>query len=118
MRVMQARQRWFLILLVVLAVGVMITQLTSRKDYPDCDNSAARATLAKLYDNRRLLHAVDVNAFRLLNDGLKGRHCSANVTWGDGSETKVHYEFYRSGRQNQFLSMWIDYNGGMHGPPL
>jgi hypothetical protein len=96
----------------------MIVRFTSSKAYPACDNSAARAALAKLYDNLRLLHAVDVNALRLLSDGLKGRYCTATVKWANGSETEVHCEFYRSGSQNQYLSMWIDYNGGMRGPSL
>jgi hypothetical protein len=115
---MQARRGWLLILLGVVAVGGMIAQLTGGKAYPACDNGTAKAALAKLYDNRRLLHAAEVGALRLLGDGVKGRSCAATVKWGDGSETEVHYEFYRSGRQNQYLSMWIDYNGGMHGPSL
>jgi len=113
---MQARHR--LILIVVLAIGTMITRLMSGKAYPACDSRTARAALAKLYDNQRLLHAVDVSAFRLLSDGWNGRYCTATVKWSNGSETAVHYEFYRSGRQNQYLSMWIDYNGGMRGPSL
>ncbi len=115
---MQARQRLLLNLFVVLAIGTMIVRFTSSKAYPACNSSAARAALAKLYDNRRLLQAVDVSDLRLLSDGWKGRYCTATVKWSDGSETEVHYEFYRSGRQNQYLSMWIDYNGGMHGPSL
>jgi hypothetical protein len=115
---MQWRHRLLVIVGAVLAVGGMITSLMSVKAYPACDNRAARAVLAKLYDNRRLLHAVDVSDLRLLTDGWKGRYCTATVKWDNGSETAVHYEFYRSGRQSQYLSMWIDYNGGMHGPSL
>jgi hypothetical protein len=114
---MQSTQRWFWILFGVLAVGAVFARLPhGGKAYPACDNSAAKAELAKLYDNRRLLHAVDVSNLRLLSDGWKGRYCAAKVKWGNGSETEVHFEFYRSGRQNQYLSMWIEYNGGMHGP--
>jgi hypothetical protein len=115
---MQARRLLLLILFVVLTIGTMIIQLTSGKAYPGCDNSAATAALAKLYDNRRLLPAVDVSALRLIRDGLKGRYCTATVKWGDGSQTEVHYEFNRSGRQNQHILMWIDLNGGMHGPSM
>jgi hypothetical protein len=115
---MHVRQRLLLILFGALAIATMIIEFTSGKAYPDCDNSAVRAALAKLYDNRRLLHAVDVSALRLLSDGLKGRYCTAKVKWGNGSEIEMHYEFYRSGRQNRYLSMWIDYNGGMRGPSL
>jgi hypothetical protein len=111
-------RRWLFILLALLGIGAMITRLSSGKAYPACDNNAATAALANLYDNRRLLHATDISALRLLSDGVKGRYCIATVKWGNGSETEVHYEFYRSGRQNQYLSMWIDYNGGMRGPPL
>jgi hypothetical protein len=116
--VMPARLGLLLIFFGVLAIGVMILQVGTGKAYPACDNSVARATLKKLYDNRRLLQAVDVRALRLLSDGLKGRYCTAMVKWGNGSETEVHYEFYRAGRQNEYLSMWIDYNGGMRGPSL
>jgi hypothetical protein len=112
----KARPLWFLSLLLVVGVGEMIAQFTLGKAYPACDDNAASAALAKLYDNRRLLHAIDVRALRLLSGGLKGRYCSATVKWDNGSETKVHFEFYRSGRQNQYLYMWIDYNGGMRGP--
>jgi hypothetical protein len=113
---MQGGHRLLVIVIVVLAIGTLITTLMSSKPYPACDNSVARAVLAKLYDNRRLLHAVDASDLRLLRDGWKGRYCTATVTWSNGSETEVRYEFYRSGRQNQYLSMWTDYNGGMHGP--
>jgi hypothetical protein len=116
---MQARQGWLLVLLVVPASGAMILgQLALGKAYPACDNRTARAALAKLYDNRRLLHAIEVSSLRLLSDGLKGRYCTATVKWGDGSKADVHYEFYRSGNNNQKLSMWIDYNGGIRGPSL
>lgn len=117
-RAVPVRRGLLLILFGVLAIGAMIPQLTTGKAYPACDNSVARTTLDKLYDNRRLLQAVDVRALRLLSDGLKGRYCTAIVKWGNGSETEVHYEFYRSGSRNRYLSMWIDYNGGMRGPSL
>jgi hypothetical protein len=109
---------WLFILLAILAIGATITRSPQGKAYPACDNNAARAALANLYDNRRLLHAIDVSALRLLSDNLRGRNCIATVKWGNGSEIEVHYEFYRSGKQNQYLSMWIDYNGGMRGPLL
>jgi hypothetical protein len=48
----------------------------------------------------------------------KGRYCTATVKWGDGSEADIHYAFYRWGRRNRHLSMWIDDNGGMHGPSM
>lgn len=115
---MQARQLWLLILFGAIIVGAVIARLTSGKTYPACDNSSARAALAKLYDNRRLLPAIDVSDLHLLSDGWKGRYCTATVKWSNGSETDVHYEFYWSGRQSQYLSMWIDYNGGMRGPSL
>ena len=113
---MKARRGLRVILFVVLAIPAMIIQLTSGKAYPACDNGTAKTALAKLYDNRRLLPAVDVSALRLIRDGLKGRYCTATVKWGDGSQTEVHYEFNRSGRQNRDILMWIDLNGGMHGP--
>lgn len=112
---MEPLQRFFLIFLGIMAIGAGAT-LFLGKAYPDCDNDRARAVLAKLYDNRRLLHAVDVNGLRQLSDGLKGRYCAASIKWGDGTESEVSYEFYYSGRSNQYLSMWIDYNGGMRGP--
>jgi hypothetical protein len=113
---MQARQECPLTLLGVLIILAVIAQLTPGKVYPACDNSAARAVLGKLYDNRRLLHAADVSDLRLLRDSWQGRYCTAAVKWSNGSATEVHFEFYRSGRQNRYLSMWIDYNGGMRGP--
>ncbi|MDR3538465.1 MAG: hypothetical protein P4L71_18360 [Acetobacteraceae bacterium] len=112
----EARGRLFPSLIGVLIIGSIIAAFSSGKPYPDCDNGAARAALAVLYDNRRLLHAVDVSGLRRLSDGLKGRYCTARVKWSNGSETDVPYRFYRSGRSNQYLSMWIEYNGGMNGP--
>ena len=47
---------------------------------------------------------------------MKGRYRTATVKWGDGSEREVQYAFYRSGRDGEYLSMWIEYNGGMNGP--
>ena len=99
----------------LLVIGPMLTLLTPTRPYPACNNPAARAELAKLYDNRRLLHAVAVADDRFLNDDFSARHCVARVTWSNGSETDVRYEFDRSGRHNSNLSMWIDYNGGMRG---
>jgi len=115
---MQGRRRLLSIVIVALTIGGMITSLMWRKAYPACDNRAARAALAKLYDNRRLMHAVDVSDLRLLSDNWKGRFCTATVKWDNESETEVHYEFYRTGRQNRDFSMWIEYNGGMYGRSL
>jgi hypothetical protein len=109
---------WILVLVLGLAT-VVLGPFISSKPYPDCNNSTALAELAKLYDNRGLLHAVDVGDARLLRDGLKARYCAVWVRWGDGSESSVKYEFDRSaGRRGRavYLRMWIDYNGGMHGP--
>lgn len=116
---MAAGQRLVLIFLGVLVVGGgMLGMLSSGKAYPDCDNRMSRAVLAKLYDNRRLLHAADVSDLRQLSDGMKDRYCTATVKWDNGLVSQVPYEFYRSGRANQYLSMWIDYNEGMRGPSL
>jgi hypothetical protein len=115
--VMEAIDRWGLIVVSGgLLVGAIITLYATTKTYPDCDNREARATLAKLYDNRRLLHAADVSGFRQLSEGMAARYCAATVRWDNGIESEVQYQFYRSGRGNDSLSMWIDYNGGMHGP--
>jgi hypothetical protein len=102
------RGLWFLLLFGVLVIGAMIAGQTTGKAYPACDNTAAREALARLYDNRRLLHATGVSDVRQLSDGVKGRYCSAIVKWASGSETEVHYEFYRSGGQNRYVSMRID----------
>jgi hypothetical protein len=99
-----------------LFAGEIIAQMKPGNSYPDCDNNAVRTSLARLYDNRHLLHVIDVRAIRLINDGWKGRYCSAAVRWDNGSETEVRYEFYRSGRRSQYISTWIDHNGGMRGP--
>ena len=111
-----------LLLVLLLAVGLVVTlfrPFISGKPYPECNNQAALAELARLYDNRRLLHAVDVSDAHLLRDGLQARYCAITVKWGDGSESSVNYEFDRSGGgRGPVVSiwMWIDYNGGMHGP--
>jgi hypothetical protein len=117
-RVMAAGQRLIVIFLGLLTIIAMLSTFSSGQAYPNCDNRVARAVLSKLYDNRRLLHAADVNGFRHLSDGLKGRYCTATVKWDNGLESQVQYQFYRSGRANQYIWMWIDYNGGMHGPSL
>ena len=111
--------RSFWILVLVMALAVIMQLFISGRPYPDCNDSAALAELARLYDNRRLLHAVDVSDARLLRDGMTARYCAVRITWGDGSETSVKYEFDRSGGargQAAYPRMWIDYNGGMHGP--
>lgn len=94
---MQARRLLVWIFLGMLILGAIVARFSSRKPYPSCENSTARTALAKLYDNRRLLPAVDVSNLRLLSDGFKGRYCIATVKWGDGSVADVHYEFYRGG---------------------
>jgi hypothetical protein len=100
--------------------AMVIAEFIPSRPYPECNNSVALAELAKLYDNRRLLHAVNVSDAHLLRDGLKARYCTVRIRWGDGSETGVKYEFDRSGSGRRgragYLGMWIDYNGGMHGP--
>ena len=113
---MRARRLLLWILFGMLTLGAVVAQFSSHKPYPSCDNSTAKAALAKLYDNRRLLPSVDVSALRLLSDGLKGRYCVATVKWADGSVSEVYYEFYPWGRRYRNISTWIDYNGGMHGP--
>jgi hypothetical protein len=91
----------------------------ARKAYPACDNSVAQAELAGLYDNKRLLHAVDVSDLHFLDDTFSARHCAATVRWGNGSISVVNYEFDRVGSRNyRGILMWTDYNGGMHGPGL
>jgi hypothetical protein len=120
MPIRQLLQRLFCVLVLMLTFAAVIFEpFISAKAYRDCNNSAALTELAKLYDNRRLLHAVDVSDARLLRDGLKARYCAVRIRWGDGSETSVKYEFDRSGGgrgRAMYLRMWIDYNGGMRGP--
>ena len=113
---MGVQKRLLIMVFAATVVGVMIQVFAPGKPYPDCDNGTATAALAKLYDNRHLLHAAHVSDFRHIRDGLSRRYCSATVKWDNGLESEVPYEFYRSGRQNRSLSMWIEYNGGMHGP--
>src|SRR3978361_672647 len=113
MQIKQHLQRLFWILVLVLSLAAIVFDaFIPGKPYPDCNIGAALSELAKLYDNRRLLHAVDVRDARLLRDGLKARYCAASIRWGDGSETSVKYEFDRSGGErgrSEYLRMWIDY---------
>jgi hypothetical protein len=76
---MVARKLSALILPVLLVVTMAAIALVPSKPYPACNNSAAKAELAALYDNERLAHAVDVSNLHLLSDGLKGRYCAASV---------------------------------------
>lgn len=116
-RVMEALDRLGLIVISGgLVVGAIITLYATTKTYPDCDNREARATLARLYDNRRLLHAAVVSGYYQLSESMTARYCTATVRWDNGLESQVEYQFYRSGRGNDSISMWIDYNGGMRGP--
>ena len=95
-----------------------MTLFASGGVYPTCDDPAARAALTALYDNQRLSHAIDVSGSRLLSDGLTGRHCSAIVRWDNGLKNEVPYSLNRESKSNQYVSMWIDYNGGMRGPRI
>lgn len=97
-------------------VAIVITLFTPGRYFPACDNAAARNTLGSLYDNKHLLHARDVSDLHILDNGLIRRHCSASITWENGSTSTVGYEFDRFGKTQQYLSMWIDYNGGQNGP--
>ncbi len=100
--------------LVVIAAAII--GVLSGKPYPACDDSRTRGMLSMLYDNGRLLHAVEVGVSRLVSDSFRGRYCVATVTWQNGLATEVPYSFHRGGRGNSSMSMWIDYNGGMRGP--
>ena len=120
---MQAKQRSpfalvFVLLVAILPfIAIVFLDAISGKPFPECDNPKAQAALALLYDNKRLLHAIDVGSVRHLNDSMTRRHCSAIVKWGNGSESEVQFEFDSSaGRSGSSMSMWIDYNGGTHGP--
>lgn len=113
---MEPRRRLRIVLLIVFTILGLLALLSKKKPYPSCDDPRAKATLAVLYDNQRLLHAVDISNLRLLSDGFKGRYCIATVDWQKGSRTDVSYEFLLGGKHNEYMSMWIDYNGGMRGP--
>jgi hypothetical protein len=88
---------------------------SSARPYPECDDGKATATLALLYDNRRLLHAVEVTGIHHLRDEFNARFCSAVLKWQTGTDTDVAYECdrSRSGGQNY---MWVNWNGGQRGP--
>lgn len=116
MPLLNAFIKTFLVGIAGAAAATIATVCSPNKAYPACDNKVAKTELAVLYDNRRLLHAIEVSDLRLLNNSLLARHCTATVRWGDGSVSEVNYEFDRSGRRSGHLSMWIDYNGGMRGP--
>ena len=89
---------------------LLLTIYACTTNYPSCDNPNALRALANLYDNKRLLRATDVQAARLLRDGLQGRYCAARVTWADGSQSDVRYMYLPLGRGQRTHSLWIDYN--------
>jgi hypothetical protein len=111
--------RGWLVLIGVLGLVAAMATLSgsSARPYPECDDGKATATLALLYDNRHLLHAVEVTGIHHLRDGFNARFCSAVVKWQNGTDTDVAYEFdrSRSGGQN-YMSMWVNWNGGQRGP--
>ena len=113
---MEPRRRLRIVLLVVFIPLGLFALLSKGKPYPSCDDPRARTALAAVYDNQRLLHAVGVSGMRLRNDGFRGRYCVATVEWEKGTSADVTYEFLLGGKGNAYLSMWIDYNGGMRGP--
>lgn len=106
----------FLLSLADIAVTTIATINAPGKTLPACDNEVATARLAGLYDNQRLLRARTVDSVRLSSDAMFTRHCIATVTWTDQSVSQVRYDFVRTGRRSQHLSIWIDYNDGMWGP--
>ena len=114
--VAEARWGWRPLVVGSVVIAVTIIDLVSAKPYPACDDGRARAMLSTLYDNDRLLHAAGVGVSRLVSDSFRGRSCVATVTWQNGLATEVPYSFSRGGRSNSFVSMWVDYNGGMRGP--
>lgn len=87
----------------------LIAVFAINEEHPECGSPRATLSLAKLYDNKRLLRATDVLATRQLSDGLKGRYCMAVVVWADGSQREVRYGFEHRGRSSKSF-MWIDYN--------
>lgn len=113
---MEPRRRQQIILLILCVMFGLFALLSKGRPYPACDDARARSALVALYDNQRLLHAVGVSNLHLRSDGFKGRYCVATVDWEKGLRDDVSYEYVFSGKGNQTLSMWIDYNGGMRGP--
>lgn len=106
----------FLLSLAGIAVTTIATVNAPGKTFPACNNEVATARLAGLYDNQRLLRASTVDGVRFSSDAMLARHYIATVTWTDQSVSQVRYDFVRTGRRSQHLSMWIDYNDGMWGP--
>ncbi len=103
--------------LAALTLGMIALEHAAGEPYPACDNNAAKTELARLYDNKRLQHAVAVTVSPDFNDDWKGRHCNAIVKWDNESHTAVAYNFYRvSGRNTRYVAMWIDFNRGINGP--
>ena len=113
---MKARAGLFVLVSAGFALFATMRSFNPSKPYPACDAGPARAALASLYDDRRLLHAVHVGVPRMMESGMSRRRCVASVRWEDGSASDVSYEFDRFGRRNEFLSMWVNINGGMGGP--
>ena len=116
--VAEARWGWRPLVVGSVVIAVTIIDLVSAKPYPACDDGRARAMLSSLSDNDRLLHETGVGVSRLVSDSVQGRSCVATVTWQNGLATEAPTSFSRGGRSNSVVSMWIDYNGGMRGPPF
>lgn len=104
------------VVLLIVFIGLAIPWfLLKGVPYPPCDNPLARSALNALYDNQRLLHAMNVSNLRLLSDGFKGRYCVATIDWEKDKRGDVPYEFRRGGKNNDYVYMWIEYNGGQTG---
>jgi hypothetical protein len=62
---MNASRLFFLVILGVAGVvGLIMATSSTVRPYLECDDGKAMATLGVLYDNRRLLHAVEVSGIR------------------------------------------------------
>jgi hypothetical protein len=59
-----SRLFFFVVLGVAGVVGSIMVQSSNVRRYPECDDGKAMATLGVLYDNGRLLHAVEVSGIR------------------------------------------------------
>src|ERR1700691_3350335 len=107
---MGLKLRGWLLLFGVLGVAAatIVLPRSSVRPYPECDDGRVKAALGLLYDNRRLLHATDLDAIRHLRDGFSARYCVVTVKWQDGSERDVPYEFDRQSAKycsyNSFFS--------------
>ena len=112
---MEPRKRLELMFLLLFCGLGLYWVLVGKITYPPCDNAPARSALSMLYDNQRLLHAVNVSNLRLLSDGFKGRYCVATIDWEKGKRGDVPYEFIIGGKNNNYIYMWIEYNGRQRG---